>query len=40
MDVTGAQKENFFALKSYACNKMRVEKMVVFRMLMEKLFVD
>ena len=34
MDVTGAQKENFFALKSYTCNKMRVEKMVVFRMLM------
>ena len=34
MDVTGAQKGNFFVLKSYACNKRRVEEMVVFRMLM------
>ena len=34
VDVTGAQKENFFVLKSYTCNKSRVEKMVVFRMLM------
>ena len=34
MDVTGVQKENYFVLKSYICNKMRVEKMVVFRMLM------
>ena len=28
MDVTGAQKENFFALKSYTCNKRKEECIV------------